>query len=428
MTRLPSGQLPRLPFVGSAAHLLVDPVGLAVKAARVGPVAPLRIVSDTVYLVNHPDGAKHVLMDNAANFSKQARGFGLLRKLIGDGLLTSDGDVWKRHRRIIQPAFAKQALEAYARVMAEVTTATLNALPVEKPVDINAAMLRLSMLIIGECMLGTDFGAVSDVIRANIDEAMRYNQLARAGLGRMMWWRRPLEQIRADLDRVVLHTVEQRRSQRSDRRDFLTMLLEARDTEDNRGLDDREVRDEILTMFVAGHESTATMLTWALHFIATHPILQERLIEEADTESEQPALLIAVLKETLRLRPPFWLIGRRAREADSLCDVAIDAGSRVTICPYNIHRHPDFWVRAETFEPERHLNPRPQHRCAFIPFGAGKRACIGEGMAMREGQLVISAILRRFRIRAAHKRPIRLAPMVTLRPKDGLPLVFERRL
>lgn len=428
MNRLPTSQLPRLPLVGSAAHLLVDPIGLAIKAARVGPVAPIRIVNDTVYLVSHPDAARHVLMDNAANFSKESRGFGLLRKLIGNGLLTSEGDVWRRHRRIIQPAFAKQALDAYARIMAEVTTATLNAWPVNKPVDVNAAMLRLSMLIIGECMLGTDFGGVSDVLRANIDEAMRHNQLARAGLGRMMWWRRPIESIRADMDKVILETIEHRRTRVGDGDDFLTMLLNARDAEDGSGLDDREVRDEILTMFVAGHESTATMLTWALHFVATHPILQEKLIEEADAELARPPLLNAVLKETLRLRPPFWLIGRRARSADTICELPIDAGSRVTICPYNIHRHPDFWVRADRFEPERHLNPRPQHRCAFIPFGAGKRSCIGEGMAMREGELVISAILRRFRVRPAHKRPVKLAPLVTLRPKDGLPLVFERRL
>ncbi len=427
MTSQPTDQLPKLPFIGSAAHVAFDPVGIARKAARIGPVVPLKLLNKTLFMINHPDAAKHVLMDNAPNYTKQTRGYDRLREFVGNGLGTAEGETWRQHRRIIQPAFARKAVEGYAKVMAEVTAATLDAWPKDKPLSAMTAMTRLSMRIIGECMMGLDFGKSGRTIGSNVEEIMQRNHLDRVGVRKLAWWRRSDQEVRADLDRIVYKIIaDRRKADEANGGDFLSILLRAQDAEQGPAFDDRQVRDEIVTMIIAGHETMANTLTWALHYISTNPVLQERLIAEVD-QGDEPTLLRAVIQETLRLRPSAWLLSRSAVEADRIGDVDIPAGAGIVLNIYSIHRHPEFWVRAEQFDPERWLDAPELHRCAFIPFGAGKRACIGQGMAMVEGTLIIQSILRKFRIRPATKGPVRAAPMLTMRPKGGVPLIIEPR-
>jgi len=420
-------RLPQLPLIGSAAHVLFDPLGVAERAAAIGPVVPVRIVNKTVFMVSHPEAAKRILIDNAANYNKQTRGFDRLRQLLGQGLGTSEGETWRRHRRIVQPAFAKAVVADYAQVMADATTTTLAAWPANKAIDAADAMTHLTMRILGECMLGADFRRVSPVFAKGLAELMSLNQLDRVGLRRLAWWRRSLDEIRDEWDKIVFKIIADRRGSDAKADNLLSMLLRARDSEDESALSDVEVRDEIITMILAGHETMANTLTWALHYISVDQRLQDRLFEEVNDSDDDLPLLSALLTETTRMRPPAWLIGRKCIADDTLCDVRVPARAGIVLNLHNIHRHPDFWPRPDRFDPDRHIDPPERHRCALIPFGAGKRGCVGYGMAMLEGQIILKNVLRRFRLRPGSERRVKAAPLMSMRPKGGLPLLIEPR-
>ena len=423
-----------------------------------GDLVRLRVGPLSVVVASHPDHLHHLLVRNQANWEKKTRGYQLLRKLLGDGLLTSDGELWKRQRRTANPAFRRKVIAGFADTMVDATADHLQGwdrhAAAGAPVDVADELGRLTLRIAGETLFSQDIstdghavgGALGVVMHAFGRLAMSVNPLA-AWLPTPANWR--YHQALRTLDRVVRGIVDSRRSELSQGEDgptdLLGLFMAARDPETGEGMPDRLLRDEVLTMLLAGHETTAGALTWALYLLARHPEVAERVFEEGQqvlgdrrpTAADSRALPLtrAVLLEGMRLFPPVWVTARVAREDDELSGHPIKAGTFVFASNAIVHRHPRYWSEPDAFRPERFLeaNPTcpdgsPRPRTAFQPFASGSRKCIGEHFAMMEGILLLSLIVRRYRLALPHDgyAPEPLAS-VTLRPKHGLPLRLVRR-
>jgi cytochrome P450 len=415
-----------------------DPLALFARAAREGDVVRLRLGRD-VYLLNHPDHVQRVLHENHANYRKSFF-YARLRPLVGDGLLTSEGAAWRRKRRLAQPAFHRDRLASFAEIMAEHTAAMLEAWAPRaargEPVDVSAEMMRLTLTVVGHALFGHDLlGTAADVSRA-FTEAMRLtneNLYSLVYLPPSVPTPRNVRFSRAMrvLDRVVRSVIEARRAA-PPRPDLLGMLMEARDEEGGPGLDDGELRDSILTMVLAGHETTANALAWAFHLLSQAPAVARRLHEEASaalgdgraTLAALPRLGFAaqVCQEAMRLYPPAWVFGREAIEDDVFGGFRIPAGAAVSMAPWLLHRDPRWWRDPKVFDPGR-FEPdaaAARHRYCYVPFAAGPRMCIGNAFATMEMQVVLGMIAARYRLELVPGRPVVVEPSVTLRPRSGV--------
>ncbi len=358
--------------------------------------------------------------------------------MTGRGLLTSDGSFWLRQRRLEQPAFARSRLEALDRIVVPATQAMLagweTALPADDPIDVDAEMMRLALEIVGKALFSIDLSR----------EAHRLTQAVLTALDHIIYRvRHPISlpgvrslrfrQALRTLDQAVYELLAQRR--RADPGDdLLGMLLRARDEETGAPMNDRQLRDEIITILIAGHETVASALTWAWHLLAQHPAAWQQLSAEVHTalgdrlpataDLERMPSLGQVFSETLRLYPPAWLITRRALQEDRVRGYRIPAGALMIISPYTIHRHPAYWRNPEAFEPGRFdaSSGTPGPRYAYIPFGGGPRLCIGNQFATIEAQLILALVAQRFRLEALPGRPVQVEALVTLRPRGGLPM------
>jgi cytochrome P450 len=419
-----------------------DPLrGFLDARARWGPCVRVPLGARTFYLVADPAAARHVLVDNARNYSKDTFSYGLLRSVLGDGVLTSDGAAWRRQRRIVQPAFHRSQVAALAADVVRHVDATLARWPRGAEVDVGAAMTTLGLRVVSGAILGVDLGADADAVGDHLMAALAHLMRRTHSLVAWpAWWPQPAERrFRARvaaLDDIVARVIERRRRGRGgDGADLVAALLDARD-EDGTGLDDAAIRDQVKTFLLAGHETTANLLTWAFGLLAAHPASAARVRAELDsvlggappTAAHLPALeeTERVLRETLRLYPPIWLVERRALEADTLAGAPVPAGAPVAVCQYVLHRDPDVWPEPERFDPDRFAPAaeaaRP--RGAYLPFGAGARTCIGEGFALMQAKLVVARVLQRMRPvpLAELPRPIAYA---TLRPGTPLRLRWD---
>jgi cytochrome P450 len=426
-----------------------DPLGFLMAAAgEYGDLVQFPIGSLMVYLANHPDYARHVLQDNHRNYTKDTIQYRQLATITGRGLLTNDGDDWLRQRRLAQPAFHKERIERLGSMIAQYTSEMLvkwePAAASGAPVDIDEAMLQLTLRIVGKALFSIDLGqeaptlthAVLTALDHIVYKASNFIALPESiPTPRNLRFRRALK----TLDRAVYTLIEQRRQQSQPPDDLLTMLLAARDELTGAAMTDQQVRDEVLTILIAGHETVASALTWSWYLLALHPEIQAHLAEEAqmlpdDPRDERLALpelpfTQHVFEETLRLYPPAWLITRRATQPDRLGNYDIPAGSLIIISPYVMHRHPDFWPTAEAFDPGRFApaSRKSIPRFAYLPFGGGPRLCIGDRFALYEAQWILALIARRFRLELPAGSQVEQVPLVTLRPRHGLPLQIRRR-
>jgi cytochrome P450 len=424
-----------------------DPTGVFLRAARrFGDVVFFRIGPRRGYLITNPDDVRHVLQDNARNYRKSPL-YEKLRLSLGDGLLTSEGEFWLRQRRIAQPAFHRQRVAELAGVMAE----TARSLAAEweshasrgRPVDIGEEMMRLTRTIVLRALLGGDPGSCSDgldaawiVINRHIGESFWSLGVAdRLRPAR----RRQFEEARAVLRAAVESVISDRRRRPAERADLLSMLMAARDEATGEGMTDEQLRVEVTTFLLAGQETTALALTWTWYLLSQHPEVQARLERELDDVlgsrppefADLPSLPYTrmVLDESMRLYPPAWGFSRQAIEDDELGGFHLPRGWLAFVVPYVLHRSPALWERPDEFEPERFLPARSEARSkfAFVPFGAGPRQCIGNGFALVEGQLALATLAQRFRLRLAPGSRVEPWPLITLRPRYGLPMIVERR-
>ncbi|MCF6524480.1 cytochrome P450 [Streptomyces sp. JJ36] len=413
---------------------------------------PLLRGDRALFVLSHPDHAEHVFVTRHADYPKSVT-YRPLREFLGDGLVTSEGALWERQRRLIQPLFSHRRVAAFHPVMVRNVRRMLDDWDRRAPgdvVDVSEAMSLLTLNIVGEALFGADLrgpGArVSPSVTAMQDfavTAMRNPLLLRAprlGLRTTPGYRKWAAAVRA-VDEVVATVIAARRAggtRDSAGPDLLDALLDARH-EDGTALGDRQLRDEIVTFLMAGHETSATALVWALYLLATHPAARQRLEEEVDTvlagrdpgpeDLDGLVWTKAVLCEALRLYPPFWTLERDALRDDEIDGVRVPAGSTVAVPPYLVHRHPDFWENPEGFDPGRFLPGRGagRHRHAFIPFGGGRRGCVGNAFAMTETVVVIAMLAQGRRLDVPSGGVPAVQPTVTLRPRGGLHMVLRRR-
>ncbi len=413
-----------------------------------GDVVRFRALGITVTLLAHPDHVQHVLQTRHSAYDKATIDFRMLRPVLGESLLTADGAPWLRRRRLMQPAFHRDRIRDFARVMvdaAERTHARWEAAARDDaPIDMAAEMSRLALDVVTPCLFGTDVdfdaaavnAAVGDVSAAFV-KGMRspFTPLA-------IWLERPLGPTRrptAVLDRIVWRIIERRRRSGAARDDLLGMLMAARDEETGAPLSDRELRNEVLTLFTAGHETTANALAWTWFLLARHPDVAARLHTHlaavlggrVPTIDDLPALDYGrmVLDESMRLYPPAWGTSRNPTEDDEIGGFASPARSLVLLSPYLTHRHSAFWPDADVFDPERFRPERTKvrHRFAYFPFGGGPHRCIGESFALTEATLVLAALAQRWAPTLRPGHVVEPEPLVTLRPRGGLPMALRPR-
>lgn len=381
---------------------------------------------------------KHVLVDNSANYDKQTRGYDVLRQFLGNGLLTSSGDFWRRQRRIAQPAFHRKRIAGFADIMVSDTLDMLrrwdDVAALGNSVDLAHEMMSLTLRIVGKTMLSTDVHDSADAVGNAVTVL---NEWADAAIDSLLPIGFPTPAtLRARdasrrLDRVIGDIVARRRAGEQ-AEDLLAMLMEAKDAETGESMTDKQLRDEVMTMFLAGHETTANALAWTFYLLSTHPDIERRVRAELDAAlggtppslADLPRLpyLLQVIKEAMRLYPPAWMIDRNAVADDEIGGYRIRRGTLVLISPYVTHRHPGMWPNPEGFDPER-FTPEAEEsrpRYAYFPFGGGPRQCIGNSFAMMEAQLIVATVLQRFKPWLVPGHPVAPQTLITLRPRWGL--------
>lgn len=408
-------------------------------------------------LVRNPEHIRHVLVDNAANYSKATRGYRKAKLVLGDGLVTSEGELWQRQRRIATPAFSRQRIAGFAGEMTSaaeqladrwlggagtpgVQQAGTHGRPV---IDIFSEMMRLTLRIALRTLLGTVAEREIDELSPAVTDVLEgTNDLITNPFSLPTWLPTPgnirFNRAIATIDRFVYATIEKRKADLARGEvatDLLSMLLSARDEQTGQGMSDRHLRDEAVTILIAGHETTANALTWAFYLLGRHPEAEEEMRDELErvlggrlpTVAELPQLRYtrAVLDEAMRLYPPAWMISRAATGADTIGRWRIEPGAFVVVSPYVTHRHPAYWPDPERFDPHRFLDGRADAlpKFAYLPFGAGPRFCIGANFATMEGTLLLATLLRRCRVQLVPEHKVEPYAMITLRPKNGVKAV-----
>ena len=408
-----------------------------------------RILWRRMFILNEPGAIRYVLLDNAANYTKSEVGRRLLEPGLGRGLLTSEGETWRRHRRIMAPSFDPRSVAGYAPIMTEVTQELLqkwDALPENSEVDAAAAMMHLTLHIISKAMFSSDSDEIVEAVEGGVNQ---YQTLVRPSLLDLLhlpqWFARLLAPLPTDglfdeFDRKVdLLLTERGRAPDAEPKDLLARLVAARNSETGGGMTAKEVRDQVVTIFMAGHETTSLALSWTWYLLSQHPAVEEKLHRElADVlggrtpKNDDIASLRytrMVIEESMRLYPPAHTTGRQPIKPDEILGHRIPAGAEVLIMPWLIHRKPQLWEDPERFDPERFAPERAAERprFAYIPFGAGPRICIGAAFAMTEAILILATIAQRYRLRLKPGHPVEPQGLITLRPRYGMQMILERR-
>ena len=430
-------------LLGSLAPLRDDPLGFLLdSAAQFGDVARFRAFTQRGYILRHPEHIQRVLVDNHRNYNKQSRGFKVVAQFLGNGLLTSEGSFWLRQRRLMQPAFHRERLAGLSSIMNDEAQACAERLKPKarsgEEFNIAAEMMRLTLRVVSRSMLGAEISGAEETVERSMAVILAYgmrrisNPLLDVLPARST---RRFNKAVADMDALVHGIIAARRAKSaspSAEGDLLSMLMEARDEDTGEVMDDRQLRDEVMTMFTAGHETTANALAWTFLLLAQNPEAEARLRQELSSvlRGRAPALedlprltyLSCVLKESLRIYPPAWVSSRLSIGPDEMGRFRIAPGCLILVSPYLTHRHPALWPEPERFRPERFLEPATAElpRYAYFPFGGGPRQCIGNGFALMEAQIVLAALLQRFRLELVPGRAVEPEPLITLRPRGGL--------
>jgi cytochrome P450 len=426
-----------------------DPLATLVAASRLGDVARIDMGSrGDAYVVSHPDGVKRVLLENQSNYSKRTRGFETLRLFLGQGLLTAEGDFWRKQRRIAQPAFHHRNLQAFATIMQRAGESRAERWEAKtaagEPFDVASEMMQVTLSIVGRCLFSTDPDAQSSAIGQHLEVMLeRFIRRVTSPVVLPLSWptagnRRIRFAIR-ELHRIVDEIVAARRAApgSGDRpTDLLDLLMAAEDADTGARMSDRQLRDEVLTLLLAGHETTAAALGWTWWLLSRHPDVDRRLGEQLaalgdgaiDAEALARAPLVGrVIHEAMRLYPPAWIVARRAEGADRIQDVSIPRDRLVFLSPYATHRRADLFRDPERFDPDRFDGASGPSgtfdRFTYFPFGGGPRICIGNGFALMEAQILLATLRRRFRLVVRPGALVEPMPLLTLRARRGIEVV-----
>ncbi len=391
--------------------------------------APARGVYN--YVINHPDDIKRVLLANHRNYTK-GEGMDRVKILLGNGIMTSEGDFWRRQRRMMQPSFHRRVLDRFCHLIREVNQAFAErwaaAAASGAAINLTEDVSELTLDIVLRSIFGTDLERLERQLGANPFEVVAKDQ--NRDLRFAFRFR--------SLSKLIAQLIERRRLEPGERSDFLEMLMAARDRDTGEPMSERELIDEVMTLIVAGHETTAAALTWCWYLVCRHPDAAEGLRAEADRTPDETLGLDAaealsfthqVAQEALRLYPPGWLITRRTIAADRLGGFPVPPRTDVFISPYMLHRHPEYWPDPERFKPERFagIDAEERHRFSYLPFAVGPRHCIGENMAMFEMLVHLNHMSRRFRLTRTDDAPVEIEAQINLRPRSPLMMKVEIR-
>lgn len=436
----------RIPFVGVFPDFVRDPLTCLMNVTQHGPIVNL---GANTYSVNDPALVKHILQDNHRNYdNRQTPTLLRLRPLLGRGLVLNEGESWLQQRRLMQPAFHRKRLASLAAMMtdeaAAMTERWRSNVAEGSPIGVSREMTQVTMRIILKAMFGADIEGDFDTISQAIQIALA--QISKRVLSIVpvpeSWptpGNRAFDAAVRTLDAYVYGIIEQRRRSGVESDDLLGMLLAARDEDTGEGMSDTQLRDEVMTLFLAGHETTANLLTWAWHLIGQHPEVEQRLHAEIDsvlgkrlpTVADLPALPYArmVIDETLRMYPIAWLVSRQPNEDDNVGGYRIPAGATVLVSPYVVQHQSAYWENPEQFDPERFAPERSTNRprFAYFPFGGGPRQCIGNSFAQMEAHLIIATVAQAYRLRALPGSQVEVNAAVTLIPRTPLQMTVHPR-
>jgi cytochrome P450 len=422
-----------------------DPLTFLMNLAReYGDISYFTLGPQKVFFINHPDYIRDVLVTHNRNFMK-GRGLQRAKKLLGEGLLTSEAEFHLRQRRLAQPAFHRQRIAAYAAQMTDYAAETRDRWRTGEPIEVDREMMRLTLAIAGKTLFNADVESEAEEIGAALTEAFMLFNTVTLPFSELLERlplpaKRRFQRARARLDETIYRIIAEHRASGIDNGDLLSMLIAAQDTEGDGGhMTDEQLRDEAMTIFIAGHETTANALAWTWYLLSQSPEVEAKFHAEIDevlngrlpTAEEVPRLRYTemVLAEAMRLYPPAWIIGRRALQDYEVAGYPVPAGSLMLMSQYVMHHTERWYPEPFHFDPERwkpeEKEKRP--RFSYFPFGGGPRVCIGEGFAWMEGALVLATIGQRWKLRLAPDQRIETRPLVTLRPRFGIKMFAERR-
>jgi cytochrome P450 len=432
----PPGPKGRL-LLGSFGDFRRDQLGFYVSCAReYGDVVAVRLGPRRALLVYHPDAIEGVLVTRSRDFVKSPA-VRLLRKVLGGGLLVAEGDSWLRQRRLVQPAFHRQRLAGYGELMVDCTERRLAEWKDGQVVDVHAEMMALTQAIVTRTLFDADVSDEAQAVGQASHVLMEDFGIRLGSVLRLPHWVPTPANLRSArairrLDQVVYRIIAGRRRSAEDRGDLLSILLHAQDADDGTRMTDRQVRDEVMTLFMAGHETTAVALSWTWYLLAQHPDVDARLAQELrtvlngrrPTVGDLPRLPYTemVVTESMRLYPPAYAIGREAARPSEVAGQPVRRGVIVIVPTWVVHRDARWFPAPEEFRPERWADDlaRRLPRYAYFPFGGGPRQCVGSAFAMMEAVLVLATLARCFRLELAPDQRVSPTPYVTLRPEPGV--------
>jgi cytochrome P450 len=434
-------------LLGHARELQHDALNFYLRlACEYGDVARMRLLSKTTYVVSHPDGIRQILQKSHGNYDRQVFTYKPLHPFLGNGLLLSDGALWRHQRRLMQPAFHRQRVAPLAMQMTGAAAAMFKRWEQrpnqDEPLDMHEEMMRVTLCIVGMTLFGLDLSneqhPAGRAFQTMIGALAEYVFFPFPPLWVPTLRNRRIRTALETLNSLVRDLIQQRRQQQEDTGDLLSLLLLARD-EEGQGMSDQQLRDEIISLLFAGHETTANTLTWACYELSQHPDLEQRLWEETDMvlHGEQPTVAHLphlpyarmVIDEILRLYPPSFALVRRTLVDDEVFGYRLPANHLVWANICAVHRHPAYWEQPEVFDPERFSPDHPAagvHR-AYFPFGGGPHLCIGNSFALLEGQLLLTMMANRYQLRLVPGTPVEPVSMLTVRPRHGLPMLLRAR-
>ncbi len=437
---------PRGPL--SALRMIRKPLeAIGADWRRYGDVVRYRLGAMQVFLVVHPDGVNQVLQENHRNYVKSVD-YQILKRVLGEGLLTSEGPLWLRQRRLMAPMFHRQRIAEFGATMVDSTLKMLDhwsSLASQgSTFDVCNEMMHLTLEIVARVLFKVELaGEMAHEIGRDV--TVSNERLGQFDLGTLLPWlptprNREFRRAIRSLDAIVAGIIADHRSSGRDRGDLLSLLLAARDQDTGEAMSDQQVRDEALTLILAGHETTANALAWTWYLLSQNPDVERNLHAEladvlggrAPAVADLPNLRYTsmVIDESMRLYPPAWSVGRSPVADDEILGFTIPKGSSVMLSQWLTHRHPDFWANPEQFDPDRFSPERSANRprYAYFPFGGGPRQCIGNVFALTEANLILAAVAQKYRLRLAPGHRVELQPLVTLRPRYGLKMTAEPAL
>ncbi len=432
------------PIMGVMREFNRDSLGFIERARAYGDVVWMRFLYVPAIFLYHPDDIEYVLAINPRNFIKSmSLRSNFFQRLVGNGLLTSQGEEWKRQRRLSQPAFHRERIASYADTMISYTQRLLSAWSGGETRDIHRDMMRLTLEIVVQCLFSADVSNDVDQVGATLKELVR-PFASQATLGWILNNRLPtpyhfrFHALAKKIDNVVYRIIAERRASGKDEGDLLSMLLAARD-EDGSQMSDRQLRDEVMTLFLAGHETTALTLAWSWYLLGKYPEVERKFYAELDevlrgrepTGNDLPRLPYTeqIAKESMRLYPPAYGLGREAIDDCEIGGYRVRAETQIFMFQWATQRDPRFYDEPLEFKPERWTSEFIERlpKYAYFPFGGGPRACIGASFAMMEIMLVLATIGQRFRLQLVPNHPVTILPAMSLRPKEGIRVVVRNR-